>query len=162
MMSPGAASDPTCRICDVSSGAVDVPHGLLYQDGLWVVRHSAPPYGVAGWLTVQTRRHVAEPADFNDAEARNLGPMLRSFEGALREITGALRIYTAAMGESFPHFHCHMVPRYPETPNGAKAWGVFDLSRQATEGITVDAGEVTRISEAFKARVASGVPPLDA
>ena len=35
------------RICAVSSGAVEVPHGLLYQDDLWVVRHSAPPYGVA-------------------------------------------------------------------------------------------------------------------
>jgi hypothetical protein len=23
---------PDCRICDVSSGAVDVPHGVLYQD----------------------------------------------------------------------------------------------------------------------------------
>jgi diadenosine tetraphosphate (Ap4A) HIT family hydrolase len=67
------------------------------------------------------------------------------------------------MGESFPHFHCHMVPRYRDTPNDAKAWGVFDLSRQAAEGtVSVDAREVTRISEAFKARVASGVPPLDA
>ena len=160
-MSTGAASDPNCRICDQNSGAAEVAHGLLYQDDLWIVRHSAPPYGVAGWLTVQTRRHVAEPADFNDAEARNLGPMLRYFEGTLREITGALRIYTAAMGESFPHFHCHMVPRYRETPNGAKAWGVFDLSRQAAEGtITVDEREVARITEAFKARVASGVPAL--
>lgn len=162
-MSAGAASDPACRICHVNSGLVDVPHGLLYQDDLWVVRHSAPPYGVAGWLTVQTRRHVAEPADFSDAETRSLGPMLRYFEGTLREITGALRIYTAAMGESFPHCHCHMVPRYRETPNGAKAWAVFDLSRQAAEGtITVDAADVARICEAFKARVASGVPPLDA
>ena len=40
---------------------------------------------------------------------------------------------------------------------------MFDLSRQAAEGtITVDEGEVARISEAFKARVASGVPPLGA
>ena len=162
-MSPHAVSDTDCRICDANSGAIEVPGGFLFQDDLWLVRHSAPPYGVAGWLTVQSRRHVAEPADFNDAEARNFGPMLRYFEGVLREITGALRIYTAAMGESSPHLHCHMVPRYPETPNGAKAWGVFDLARQAAEGIVqVNAAEVRRISDAFRARVASGVPPLDA
>ena len=162
-MPAGVERDPNCRICDHNHGAADVAHGLLYQDDLWVVRHSAPPYGVAGWLTVQTRRHVAEPADFSDAEASNLGPMLRHFEGTLREITGALRIYTAAMGESFPHFHCHMVPRYAETPNGAKAWGVFDLSRQAAEGtITVDEQEVARISAEFKARAASGVPSIGA
>jgi len=160
-MSTDVTLDPNCRICAVNSGAVEVPHGLLYQDDLWVVRHSAPPYGVAGWLTLQTRRHVAEPADFNEAEARALGPTLRYFEGVLREITGALRIYTAAMGESFPHFHGHMVPRYRETPNDAKAWSVFDLSRQAAEGtVHVDEAEVKRIVEAFRTRVASGVPHL--
>ena len=153
------SNDPTCRICSVSMGQLEIPHGILYQDDLWVVRHSAPPYGVAGWLTIQSRRHVPEPAEFNDAEAESFGPTLRYFEGVLREITGALRIYTAAMGESFPHFHCHMVPRYPETPNGVKAWGVFDLSRQAAEGtIAVDEAEVTRIVEAFRSRVATGVP----
>ncbi len=153
--------DPSCRICDQNHGDVEIPHGILYQDDLWIVRHAAPPYGVAGWLTVQTRRHAAEPAAFNDAETRSFGPMLRHFEGILKEITGALRIYTAAMGESFPHFHGHMVPRYPETPNGAKAFALFDLSRQATEGtVAVDAGEVERICSEFRARAASGIPVL--
>lgn len=160
-MSPDVMSTVTCGICAQNSGAVEVVGGFLFRDDLWLVRHSAPPYGVAGWLTVQSRRHVAEPADFDDAEARSFGPMLRYFEGVLREITGALRIYTAAMGESFPHLHCHMVPRYSETPNDAKAWGIFDLSRQAAEGtVHVDAGDVMRISDAFRARVASGVPAI--
>src|SRR5215212_3627984 len=156
-------NDPTCGVCAVTTGQREVPHGILYQDDLWVVRHSAPPYGVAGWLTLQTRRHCPEPASFSDAEARSFGPTLRYFEGVLREITGALRIYTVAMGESFPHFHGHMVPRYAQTPNDAKAWGIFDLSRQAAEGsVTVDEAAVKRIVEAFRARVASGVPALDA
>ena len=33
--------------------------------------------------------------------------------------------YTAAMGESHPHFHAHMVPRYATMPRDAKAWSVF-------------------------------------
>jgi hypothetical protein len=79
----------------------------------------------------------------------------------LREITGALRIYTVAMGESFPHFHGHMVPRYAETPGDVKTYGVFLLSERAAKGeVQVDEAEVTRICEAFKARVASGVPAL--
>lgn len=160
-MPASAERDPNCRICDQNYGDVEVPHGILYQDDTWVVRHASPPYGVAGWLTVQTRRHAPEPALFNDAETRSFGPMLRHFEGILKEITGALRIYTAAMGESFPHFHGHMVPRYAETPNGAKAFALFDLSRQAAEGrVRVDAGEVERICAAFKARAAGGIPAL--
>ena len=148
-----------CRICDQNTGKAEVAGGFIFQDDLWMVRHSAPPYGVAGWLTVQTRRHCPEPADFNAAEVRSFGPMLKTFEGALREISGALRIYTAAMGESSPHFHCHMVPRYAETPGDAKSWAVFALSREARAGkIQVDEREVERIKEAFRARFASGLP----
>ena len=162
-MSSESVNDPSCGICAVSTGQREVPHGILYQDDLWIVRHSAPPYGVAGWLTLQTRRHCPEPASFNDAEARSFGPTLRYFEGVLREITGALRIYTVAMGESFPHFHGHMVPRYAQTPGDVKTYGVFLLSERAAKGeVQVDEAEVTRICEAFKARVASGVPALPA
>jgi diadenosine tetraphosphate (Ap4A) HIT family hydrolase len=160
---PASINDPNCGICAVSTGVREVPHGILYQDDLWVVRHSAPPYGVAGWLTLQTRRHCPEPASFSDEEARSFGPTLRYFEGVLREITDALRIYTVAMGESFPHFHGHMVPRYAQTPGDVKTYGVFLLSEKAARGeITVDEAEVARICEAFKTRVAGGVPPLPA
>ena len=162
-MSPQTANDPNCGICAVSTGAREVPNGILYQDDLWVVRHSAPPYGVAGWLTLQTKRHCPEPASFSDEEARSFGPTLRHFEGILREITGALRIYTVAMGESFPHFHGHMVPRYAETPGDVKTYGVFLLSEAAAKGeITVDEAEVKRICAEFKKRAAAGVPALSA
>jgi diadenosine tetraphosphate (Ap4A) HIT family hydrolase len=154
-------NDPSCRICSVSTGAIEPPHGILYQDENWLVRHSGPPYGVAGWLTLQTRRHCPEPASFNDAEARSFGPTLRFLEGVLREITGALRIYTVAMGESFPHFNGHMVPRYAETPGDVKTYGVFLLSEAAARGeITVDAAEVERICAAFKEKAAGGPPAL--
>lgn len=31
---------------------------------------------------------------------------------ALERATGCARVYTAALGASVPHFHCHMVPVY--------------------------------------------------
>ena len=31
------------------------------------------------------------------------------------QVTGAKQVYTAALGASFPHFHCHMVPVFPDT-----------------------------------------------
>ena len=69
------------------------------------------------------------PAHFDDREAAVFGVALRHFERMLEQVTGALRIYTAAMGESHPHFHAHMVPRYATMPRDAKAWSVFDLQR---------------------------------
>lgn len=107
-----------------------------------------------------TKRHVAGPAHFDDREAASFGPSLRHFERVLEEVTGALRIYTAAMGESFPHFHAHMVPRYAKMPNDAKAWSVFDLQRASGVGeIVVDRDDVNRITEAYRSTLALTPPP---
>jgi diadenosine tetraphosphate (Ap4A) HIT family hydrolase len=98
-----------------------------------------------------SRRHVAGPAHFNDVEARSFGVALRHFERVLEEVTGALRIYTAALGESSPHFHAHMVPRYREMAKDARAWGVFDLERAAKAGeIAVEAADVERVMSAYR------------
>jgi hypothetical protein len=63
------------------------------------------------------------------------------------------------MGESFPHFHGHMVPRYAETPGDVKTYGVFLLSEAAARGeIQVDEAEVKRICAAFTEKTKGGVP----
>jgi diadenosine tetraphosphate (Ap4A) HIT family hydrolase len=106
-----------------------------------------------------TRRHVAGPAQFNPLEAASFGPTLCHLQRVLLEVTGALRIYTAAMGESSPHFHAHMVPRYVKMPKDAKAWAVFDLQRAAAaKEIQVDEAEVARMAEAY-ARALRATPP---
>jgi diadenosine tetraphosphate (Ap4A) HIT family hydrolase len=147
---------PTCAVCQSLSG--DAPSTPLYEDDLWHVRH-AEPAGVPGWMLLITKRHVGGPAHFDDAEARAFGPALRHFERVLEEVTGALRIYTAAMGESHPHFHAHMVPRTRDMPRGASAWSVFDLQRAVGAGeIEVDAAEVARVSEAYRRALAASPP----
>ena len=55
-------------------------------------------------MMIQTQRHAACIAFFNDAEALSFGPILRHLQKVLLEITGALRSYTASMNESAPHF----------------------------------------------------------
>src|SRR4029079_1573563 len=122
-------------------------------------RHAAPA-GVPGWMLLITKRHVGGPAHFDDREARSFGPALRHFERVLERVTGALRIYTAAMGESHPHFHAHMVPRYAAMPRDAKAWSVFDLQRAVGAGdVTVDLAEVARVTEAYRRALAESPAP---
>ncbi len=140
--------DATCGVCQSLYGHDATV--ALYEDDLWSVR-PAHPAGVPGWMLLITKRHVGGPAHFDDREAAAFGSALRRFERILEAVTGALRIYTAAMGESHPHFHAHMVPRYKTMPGEAKAWGVFDLQRAAGAGeIAVDAAEVARINEAYR------------
>jgi diadenosine tetraphosphate (Ap4A) HIT family hydrolase len=132
----------------------------LYEDELWHVRHAPPPYGVSGWMMLISRRHVPGPAHFNDDEARSFGPALRLFERVLEEVTGALRIYTAALGESSQHFHAHMVPRYATMSKNASGWAVFDLERAAKAGdVVVDPADVEYVSEAYRLALATKYLP---
>ena len=150
-------SSHACAVCASLSSPSAAPP--IYEDELWHVRH-AQPAGVPGWMLMISRRHVAGPAQFDDREAASFGPALRHFERILEEVTGALCIYTAAMVETFPHFHAHMVPRYAKMPNDAKAWNVFDLQRAAVAGeIVVDHVDVQRITEAFRATLELTPPP---
>ncbi len=146
-----------CAVCASLSG----PGRLepVYEDALWHVRPAPSPPGVPGWMMMVSRRHVAGPAHFSDEEALSFGSSLRHFGRVLEEVTGALRIYTAAMGESSPHFHAHMVPRTPTMPKDAKGWGVFDLERAARVGeISVDDGEVRRVVAAYARALAENPP----
>lgn len=116
----------------------------------WTLRHAGPPSAVPGWLMLLANRHVPGPAHFDDLEAREFGLVLRHSAQLLEELTGALRIYTAALGESSPHFHAHLVPRYEMMPLGAKAWSVFDLERAVKAGEIPDEPErVAELSRRF-------------
>src|SRR4029079_14141052 len=131
----------------------------LYEDDLWHVRH-AEPAGVPGWMLLITKRHVAGPAHFDEREAAAFGKALRHFERVLEEVTGALRIYTAAMGESHPHFHAHMVPRYATMPRDENAWSLCDCQRALGAGaVPVDRAEVARVSAAYRQALVAAPRP---
>jgi len=150
-------SDPSCAICAVLTMGTPA----LFENDLWHVRPIDPPCVVPDWVMLISRRHLPGPAAFDDREAQSFGPTFRHLQRVLLEVSGSLRIYSAAMGESSPHFHCHLVPRYASMPKQAKGWAVFDLLRASAAGeVDVDAGEVTRMNEAYgRALVATPPPP---
>lgn len=150
-----SSHDEQCGICRVNTAP-----DPIFENDLWLIRRMPPGIGVPGWMMVNSQRHVPGIAAFDDGEAANFGPAFRHLSRVLEKVTGALRIYTAAMGESFPHFHAHMVPRYEQMPNDASAWGVFDLYRATQQGeVTIDQDEATRIAEACAAALADAPPP---
>jgi diadenosine tetraphosphate (Ap4A) HIT family hydrolase len=147
--------DEQCGICRANT-ATDP----IFENDLWLVRRMPPGIGVPGWMMVNTQRHVPGIAAFDDEEAANFGPAFRHLCSTLKEVTGALRIYTAAMGESFPHFHAHLVPRSAEMPNDASAWGVFDLYRATQQQeVAIDPDEATRIAVAYGEALQQNSPP---
>jgi diadenosine tetraphosphate (Ap4A) HIT family hydrolase len=117
-----------CGICRQNAGEVPIEGGIVYENNLWLVRHMASPTPLVGWTMFHTQRHVQGPAHFNDQEAQSLGPALRTVCEAVERLTGALRVYIMNFGESTPHMHAHLVPRYQEMPAGVP-WSVADLYR---------------------------------
>ena len=149
-----------CAVCRSLSPEASREADVVFENDLWHVRHAPAPFGVPGWMMLLSQRHVPGPAHFDDREAESFGVTLRHLQRVLEEVTGALRIYTAAMGESSPHFHAHMVPRTPAMPKDAKAWGVFDLQRAAAAGeIEVDLAAARALSARYRDTLLANPPP---
>jgi diadenosine tetraphosphate (Ap4A) HIT family hydrolase len=152
-----ASRDAGCGICSKLESRDPAP---VFENELWHVRAIDAPAGVPGWMMMVARRHVPGPAHFDAREVASFGPTWCHLQKVLLEVTGALRIYTAAMGESSPHFHGHLVPRFENMPKDAKGWAVFDLERAAKAGeVCSDPAEVARLREAFRSALQKAPPP---
>lgn len=153
----GSSFEAGCGMCSRLEDSKVAP---VFQNELWHVRSIDAPVGVPGWMMMVARRHVPGPAHFDAREIASFGPTWCHLQRVLLEVTGALRIYTAALGESSPHFHGHLVPRFASMPNGAAGWSVFDLERAAKAGEVVhDPAEVERLTRAFADALRQSPPP---
>ena len=114
--------DAECLVCRELGGDVAVPGGFLLEDAAAVAFHYPPleevgnsrPY--LGHLLVVTRRHVARLGELTEDESAAVGRMGARLARALTEAGGAEWVYSAVIGTGTPHFHQHLLPRYPDTP----------------------------------------------
>lgn len=160
MTTEGPARIDDCAVCRSLGAEATREADVVFENELWHVRHAPAPFGVPGWMMLLSQRHVAGIAHFDDREAESFGSTLRHLQRVLETVSGALRVYTAAMGESSPHFHAHMVPRTPAMPKDAKAWGVFDLQRAAAaKEIEVDLAAARALSVRYREALRASPPP---
>jgi diadenosine tetraphosphate (Ap4A) HIT family hydrolase len=139
------SNDSDCKICkNIARGPGD-NEVVIYEDETWIVK-AALPSTLAGWVQLQTKRHVSDLAAFNDTEAGTLGSVLCKVERALIEASGAERIYIASLCEGTHHFHTHLVPRYSEMPMGAIGFEAFGLRNLVRKG-DVEAANVDQTRE---------------
>jgi diadenosine tetraphosphate (Ap4A) HIT family hydrolase len=103
------------------SGEGAVPGGFVYEDELVAAFHAtsvAQPDEPAyfGHLLVVTRRHVPSLSDLTDDEAASVGVAATRLARRLAVRGEADWVFSAVIGTRVPHFHYHLLPRYPETP----------------------------------------------
>jgi diadenosine tetraphosphate (Ap4A) HIT family hydrolase len=130
---------PPCGVCAENADTTLMHGGVIWEDEIWILKSNGPPFGVAGWLTLQTKSHTSSAADFNDAQSSSFGPTLKRVQAALLSASGAARVYVAALGEMHKHFHMHLVPRYEATEATAavKGWSLFMQLGEVTKGTVI-------------------------
>jgi diadenosine tetraphosphate (Ap4A) HIT family hydrolase len=121
----------------------------IYQTEHWDVAHS---YNTAlpGWLVLISRIHHKAIADLSEAEAVELGPLIRRVSLALQAVTGCEKTYVVQFAEAagHGHVHFHVVPRMADLPDDHRGPDVFKY-------LGVD--EAERVSEAEMNAIALAV-----
>ena len=154
-----ASNEESCPVCKANSGESPSPGGVVWENDLWFLRHAPPPYALAGWMMLHTQRHVQGPAHFTDEEASAFGPVLKHISRTLEVVTGTPRVYLVAFGESTPHMHAHLIPRYENLPAEQVAFGIADLNRSVANGTLPGVPESEALSVAAKLRDALKASP---
>ena len=128
----------------------------IYHTKYWDVVHS---YNTAlpGWLVLVARRHIEALDELTEAEAVEIGLLIRNVSSALKEVTGCLKTYVIQFAEAaeHPHVHVHIVPRMadqPEDRRGPKIFtylGVPEVERVGTDEMNNIATQVRHFSQSI-------------
>ena len=95
---------PICRSVAADAAVVELEMSRL------MMGEDAPMRGYA-WLPV--RRHVVELHELTDAEATAFMRDVRRASRAIAAATGAVKLNYEIHGNTVPHLHLHIFPRYP-------------------------------------------------
>ncbi len=119
----------TCNTCELvarrNAGLAPL-WDCIYQTPYWDVAHCFDT-ALPGWLVLVARRHIAAVDEMTDAEAAELGLLIRRTSASLREVTGCIKTYVIQFAESpdHPHVHFHIIPRMADQPEERKSIHVF-------------------------------------
>jgi len=103
-----------CFLCDDQRREDPPPGGWVYGDPMWRVGHAPASYGPAGLVVLESRRHFLDAAEMTPDEAIALGPLLRRLVAAVKQTTGAARVYLFSTMAQVPHFHAMLIPWWPD------------------------------------------------
>jgi diadenosine tetraphosphate (Ap4A) HIT family hydrolase len=105
-----------CPLCS-KSGTEDTGFGLRFLEGrvssAYLQRAAIQPgYTVVVW----SGRHVAEPTDLTVAEAAAYGADVIDAARAVEAHFRPVKTNYQTLGNSVPHLHTHIIPRYADDP----------------------------------------------
>jgi diadenosine tetraphosphate (Ap4A) HIT family hydrolase len=138
-------SGAACPIC--RSGK---PDGIVLELAVSYLTSSAKA-PMHGYCCLVLKRHAVELHELSDEEATALMRDIRRVSGALQEITNAVKLNYEIHGNTIPHLHVHLYPRYRGDPFEG---GPIDPSR--IKSSPYNGSEFLDFSSELRARLADG------
>jgi len=132
-----------CLACDLASGRLSLPGGVIAETDYWYVEHCVGPLGV-GALVVKPKRHLIRVSQLTDSEAAELGPLLCKSAAVVDEILAPEQVYVClwshAGGEPV-HIH------YVVQPVSAELMSEYGLHGPRLQVAMFDRGEEPPLGE---------------
>jgi diadenosine tetraphosphate (Ap4A) HIT family hydrolase len=110
-----------------------------------------------GYCCLVLKRHAVEVYELAAAEATALMRDLQQVARVLHEITGAVKLNYEIHGNTLPHLHVHLFPRYRGDPFES---GPIDPKRGRVS--PYQEGEFAAFIGQLRARLGGGAPPAGA
>ncbi|MEW6239915.1 MAG: HIT family protein [Chloroflexota bacterium] len=119
----------TCKTCELiarRNAGVAPLWDSIHRTPYWDVVHSYDT-ALLGWLVLVVRRHITAVDELTDAEAIELGQLVRRTSIALKVITGCVKTYVIQFAEraDHPHVHFHIIPRMADQPENRHSTRIF-------------------------------------
>lgn len=147
--------EESCIECQIVRGSRRPPGGILLRRAGFLLHAVADATPLRGWLVLASERHARAWYELGGTELAALGPLASQVMAAQRAVLGAEHVYAFAIGDAVRHFHLHLVPRYPETPERLRGRRCFD----ALPGDVLPDAEVERAARAVRAALAGATAP---
>ncbi len=139
----------SCFICGKYQGASPVtPIGELRGMTLSHIAPGGDGLAMKGRLLIEPIRHVESPEDLTPEEFSDMGILLRRAMILVKNALGAEHVYFFRINDLVRHFHFHVVPRYPGTPE--EYWGL--RIPEWPEYPKIDLAGIQNLSDALRER----------
>lgn len=94
----------------------DGPSGVVIAEGpsAWVT--TRPHVACRGYLCIYTKRHVVELYDLTADELQSFFATVAAAARAVDDLLAPAKINYEIHGNTNPHLHLHLFPRYPGDP----------------------------------------------
>jgi diadenosine tetraphosphate (Ap4A) HIT family hydrolase len=105
-----------CEMCENGRPEAN-QYGVRIHEGKYTDAYLQRADVQRGYTVVIWRgRHVTEPTELDDAEAAGYGSEVLRVARALLGVYRPLKMNYQTLGNSLPHLHTHLIPRFPEDP----------------------------------------------